>query len=58
MKYEETGDACILKHTPFTTTKAHIELNPNSNPTPPDVVPDMTAIKGTLLIDQVSRRSQ
>ena len=74
VKYEENVDARALKNTPFTITKTHIGFvtedltqyntlssNPNYRHivyTPRDVVPDMTAIKGTLLIAQVSGRSQ
>ena len=74
VKYEEDGDARILKNTPFTTTKTHIGFgteditqyntlpsNPNYSHivyTPRDNVPDMKPIKGTQLIAQVSGCSQ
>ena len=70
VKYEENGDARVLKNTTFTTTKPHIgfgteycaqfeTLSSNANNkhivyTPRDVVPDMEPIKGTTKIAQVS----
>lgn len=74
MKYEENGDARILKNTPFTTNKFHIGFGTeditkyntlSSNPnyshtfyTQRDDIPDMKPIKGTQLIAQVSGCSQ
>ena len=70
VKYEENGDAQVLKNTTFITTKTHIGFrmkdcaqfdNLSSNPnnkhivyTPRDVVPDKESIKGTTKIAQVS----
>lgn len=70
VKYEEDGDARVLKNTPFTATQTHIGFRTEdkneytsllSHPdlkhiiyTPQDKVPDMETIKGTMLIAQVN----